>query len=502
MSAPFSKISLSRRLLIFLSALFFFRLLIGLSLPLSPQEAYYWVYSLHPDLSYFDHPPLVAYTILFFNTLFGPTVLAVRLGALLYAFGSSWLLYLIGREIFGERTGFWAGLLMNFLPTFSINALIMTPDSPLLFFWCLAWFWVVRALQSNRPSFYLWAGISLGLAIASKYTALIFPFSLAIYFLISSEHRGQFLKWQLYLGLVFAVLIFSPVLWWNYSHHWASLAFQSTERAGEMTRFRWDELGAFLATQFGVLSPLIFLGMIGAVGKGLKRFWHKQAGWDLLLLCLSLPMIFLFAAVATREWVKMNWLIPAYPSLLLLLSAFYEQRIFAWKGIYRGWAIGTWISLVIFFSALHLWPFIPQIPVSGSTDTTTGWKALADHVETLRHPSGNGTQPFIFSWGHKTAAELQFYLKGHPETYAQTVLGKKALGYDYWFDPKPLKGRSALFLWSGLENFPDERGGLLEKYFDRVEKLSPFTAKRGEKTLRTFSIYRCYGYKGYEFTQP
>jgi 4-amino-4-deoxy-L-arabinose transferase-like glycosyltransferase len=502
MPIPYAKISPSRMFLIFLSALFLFRLLIGLSLPLSPQEAYYWVYSLHPDLSYFDHPPLVAYTILFFSTLFGPTVLAVRLGALLYAFGISWLLYLIGRDSFDERTGFWATLLMNFLPTFSINALIMTPDSPLLFFWCLAWFMVVRALKENRPFFYLLAGVSLGLALVSKYTALFFPLSLAIYFLISSEHRGQFLKWQLYLGMVLAVLVFSPVLWWNDSHHWASLAFQSTERAGEMTRFRWDELGAFLATQLGVLSPLIFLGMIWTIGKGIKRFWHKQSGGELLLLCLSLPMIFLFAAVATREWVKMNWLIPAYPSLLLLLTAYYEQRVFAWKGIYRGWAVGTWISLAVFFAVLHLWPFIPQIPVSGSTDTTTGWKDLADHVETLRRPSGNEPTPFIFSWGHKTAAELQFYLKGHPETYAQTVLGKKAVGYDYWFDPGPLKGRDALFIWSGLENFPDDRGGLLEKYFDRVEKLEPFPVKRGEKTLRTFKIYRCYGYKGYEFTRP
>ena len=110
----------------------------ALLLPLSPQEAYYWVFSLHPALSYFDHPPLTAYTIFLFTHLFGPSAWSIRLGALLYSFGFSWLLYLIGKRMFDERTGFWAALLINLLPTFSITALIMTPDSPLVFFWCLA----------------------------------------------------------------------------------------------------------------------------------------------------------------------------------------------------------------------------------------------------------------------------------------------------------------------------------------------------------------------------
>ncbi len=31
-------------------------------LPLTPQESYYWQYSRHPALSYFDHPPAAAWT--------------------------------------------------------------------------------------------------------------------------------------------------------------------------------------------------------------------------------------------------------------------------------------------------------------------------------------------------------------------------------------------------------------------------------------------------------
>src|SRR5262245_43293731 len=39
------------------------RLVLSAVVPLLPEEAYYWLYSRHPDLSYFDHPPAVAWVI-------------------------------------------------------------------------------------------------------------------------------------------------------------------------------------------------------------------------------------------------------------------------------------------------------------------------------------------------------------------------------------------------------------------------------------------------------
>jgi hypothetical protein len=184
------------------------------------------------------------------------------------------------------------------------------------------------------------------------------------------------------------------------------------------------------------------------------------------------------------------------------MTAYYQNKTFPWKWIYRWVAQWTWISVIVIFIVFHLWPFIPQIPVSGSADTTTGWPELAAHLEKMAPDLKNGTPPFIFSWGHKTASELQFYLKGHPFTFAQTVLGKKALAYDYWFDPKPLTGQDALFVWSKFENFPEEKSGLLERTFERVEKMKLFTVYRGQRPLRTFHIYRCYGYKGVDFKRP
>ena len=135
-------------------------------------------------------------------------------------------------------------------------------------------------------------------------------------------------------------------------------------------------------------------------------------------------------------------------------------------------------------------------------DTLTGWRELAVHLKTLQTKMPRPQDTFILAWGHKTASEIWFELKGHPPVYAQTALGKKALGYDFWFDPARLKGQDALFVWSGLENFPDEGSGLLQQFFEQVEKVEPFTVYRGPNPLRTFRIYRCTGYRGIDFKKP
>ncbi|HVI94090.1 MAG TPA: hypothetical protein VM753_08785, partial [Anaeromyxobacter sp.] len=48
---------------------------------LSPQEAYYWEWARRLDLSYFDHPPLAAWTIRAATELLGTSERGVRAAA-------------------------------------------------------------------------------------------------------------------------------------------------------------------------------------------------------------------------------------------------------------------------------------------------------------------------------------------------------------------------------------------------------------------------------------
>ena len=108
MTAPEHRIYL-KRLLILLALVLGARWVMAALLPLSPQEAYYWVFSLHPAWSYFDHPPLTAYVIGFFTYFLGDRAIAIRLGALLFSFGFSLLAYRPGEGTLQPARRFLGG---------------------------------------------------------------------------------------------------------------------------------------------------------------------------------------------------------------------------------------------------------------------------------------------------------------------------------------------------------------------------------------------------------
>ena len=80
---------------------------------LLPEEAYYWMYWQHPSLSYFDHPPMVAWLIGAGTRLFGDTEFGVRTGGALLMLASSGLMYVFGRMWFGRKAAVVAALLLQ-----------------------------------------------------------------------------------------------------------------------------------------------------------------------------------------------------------------------------------------------------------------------------------------------------------------------------------------------------------------------------------------------------
>ena len=54
------------------------RALAGALLPLSADEAYYWLWSKHLAWGYYDHPPVIAFLIRAGTSVFGDTPLGLR----------------------------------------------------------------------------------------------------------------------------------------------------------------------------------------------------------------------------------------------------------------------------------------------------------------------------------------------------------------------------------------------------------------------------------------
>ena len=155
--------------LVALLALTGLRLLLAAILPLSPDEAYYWVWSRSLQPGYLDHPPMVAVFIWLGTALVGENALGVRLLGPLSLFIGSLMLARSTEDLFpGRGAGPWAAALMNATLFAALGAVTMTPDTPLLFFWVATLWAVARAQRSGDARWWLAAGIFAGGALLSK----------------------------------------------------------------------------------------------------------------------------------------------------------------------------------------------------------------------------------------------------------------------------------------------------------------------------------------------
>src|SRR6516164_11379878 len=237
------------------------RFLSALLVDLSPQEAYYWSYAEHPALSYFDHPPAVAWVISAGQFVLGKTELGVRIGGFLLTLLSSWLLYALGKLWFSRRAGLWAALLFQLLPLYFVYGVLITPDVPLTFFWLLTLYLISIAVRKQQKSAWYLAGVALGLCMLSKYTGVFLVPCAFLFLSLHRNYRCWLLRKEPYLALVIAVIIFTPVILWNMEHDWVSFTFQVSDRLSQESSQPLRQFGEFVLIQLGVTSPSLLAGL-------------------------------------------------------------------------------------------------------------------------------------------------------------------------------------------------------------------------------------------------
>jgi len=90
------------------------------------------------------------------------------------------------------------------------------------------------------------------------------------------------------------------------------------------------------------------------------------------------------------------------------------------------------------------------------------------------------------------ASELAFYMQDFNDVFSRKVLGKNALGFEFWDSRVPLSGSNAVAVH---HEFPDIAP--LQQHFMRLdEQVTVVPIVRHGKIVRRFYLVRCYGYLG------
>ncbi len=477
-----------KHFLFFLFVITLARLLISVNFNLVPQEAYYWLYTKHPALSYFDHPPACSYTIWIFSRILGDSEFAVRIGMILYSVGTCLFLFFLSKDYFSsEEKAFKTILLLNLTIFFNLHSIVATPDAPLLFFWSGAMYFFHRALFfGDRWRDWILGGIFSGFALLSKYTAVFIFFNLAL-FLIWSKQWKKILSYKFFASVVIALLVFSPVIIWNIQNHFASFLFQTSGRAKGLKKIGFNYLFQLIASQIYELTPLFFFLLFAVLFKYLTNL--KTVGRsDKYLLCFAYPITIFFFLVSLSTLVKMNWILPGYLSFIILALNFYVQSKEKTKKIIKFVGLPISFGLIALNFVLII---LPIAPIERG-DSWTGWKELAGRIQELKQNLDRQNKNFIFSNEYKIPAELAFYTPYRDVILAENVYGRPALQFDFWFDVQNFAG------WDGILVYSDYNPSIdldeVRKYFQQIKLIEEFRIIKNDKVFRKFYIYHCIGY--------
>lgn len=282
------------------------------------------------SLGYFDHPPAAWWLSWGAAHLFATeTPVAVRLPFILLFAASQVLVWRIGCRTGGEQAGLWAAVALNLSPVFGVTTgTWVLPDGPLDATLLAAALCLLNALAARDGwRGLLWwsaAGLCAGLALLSKYSAVLTMGGAALYMLTARERWRWFGNPGPYVAVLLALTVFSPVLVWNYRHGWASFAFQADRAVG--ARFHPLAPLTTLGGEALFILPWIWLPMMALLA---RAFSHGVPWRHQLLAWLAVPPIAGFALVSvwSSQRVLFHWAAPGYLMLFPLLGEAIAARL-------------------------------------------------------------------------------------------------------------------------------------------------------------------------------
>lgn len=314
---------------------------IGLAalLPLAPDEAYYWVWSHHLQLSYFDHPPFVAW-LFYLGHWLEPYAQLLRLPTVLLGHLTFLVWYHILKPQFPwEKYKYWYALAI-FSPLVGFGSIVGTPDVPLLLFWSLAIYFFQQCLYHQKARDYFLLGASLGLGFCSKYHIVLFIPLILLYLFFEKKWREVSLKNILYTfigGLLFSL----PVIIWNVQNDFASFRFQIDHGLGK-SDWTPDWTLGYLFAEIFLLFPVVLYVAFRAKPSTEYKFLPYLA-WG--------PLIFFFFS-SFRGTVELNWPNTAFPVMFaLVLFTKNPRRTALWTSTF-------WILFYVFAFSAAL--FLPE----------------------------------------------------------------------------------------------------------------------------------------------
>lgn len=359
-----------------IAAVFLFQLVVAAGFGLSHDEAYYWLFSRHLDLGYFDHPPFVA-AVIALSSFLPHHEISVRIGFILLQAGTLFFLFRMTERIHWRN----AFLIFFAFPLASYAGLLALPDMPLLFM-TAAYFYFLRDFLAGKKSAVFALGVVIALLLYAKYHGI-----LLVFFTIVAVPRIV-LKKEFWLVAFISLLLFAPHMWWQKQNNYLTLKYHFLERPS--SEFSLKRIFDYIGTQVGLAG--LFCGPI--------LLWQlfklrSRNPFERILIFTAWGILAFFLVSTISKKVEANWTISVVIPLVILLAG---SEIWS-----KRWARSVLFASFGIVMAARLVFLFPQLPIKRIHEFH-GWKAWASSID-----ERCGERKIVAN-SYQIASKLSYYL--------------------------------------------------------------------------------------------
>ena len=373
------------------------------------DELYYLATSDHLAWGYVDFAPLAALVLRISRALLGDSLHAIRLLPALANGAEIVLTGLITRELGGKRFAvLLACLSVLTAPVILGNGTRFSMNPFESLFWMGSVYFLLCAINRDRPELLLWTGVLLGFGLENKHSTAFFIISLTVGILVTPERRWLRTKW-LWMAALAIVLLSLPNLIWQYQHDfptWVDLSnVKRTHKNVELPPL------PFLKQQIMMLLPISVVVWLAGLG---FLLFHEQGKRYRVLGVTYLVFLSILMALHGKDY----YLAPIYPMLFAAGGVFWEKFTAArpgWRWI--RFALPVLVLLLGVVAAPIVVPVLPPDRVGPYLQALglTPPKAETNMESPLpQHFSDE------FGWPEMVQAVAQLYHSLPPEEQAKT----------------------------------------------------------------------------------
>jgi len=242
-----------------------------------------------------------------------------------FATGIVVMTYLVGKKLYNETVGVLGGLFLIAIPNFVDTAHTIKNDVPMLFILMIFFYIALQIYYTGERKFYVLSGLTLGLATATKYNAIILvPVIVLVHLFYSYRSArgrarvtfknllfspslvlsGVFVIIGFVAGCPFAVLDFKTF----YRHFSGILIFTATDKefgqSGALLNY--SKFVLYIGGNRPLLGIICILGIIAGVFRRKKE--------DLIVI---LTILIVYVVCIRQSIQQLQYLYPAFPFLAI-----------------------------------------------------------------------------------------------------------------------------------------------------------------------------------------